>query len=383
MYHLFLRKFISFLVSISLLVGVGVYAHADTINITAEQEKILKMVNDMMTPTQNPIVDIVTNTKLDTSSFYEAMASLDNTAFGKLKYEVPSGTDSTALLNLEYNNLVKAYKEAGYGQNNELIVPKPIQGYSQSIQEQFATQFGDLKYKMENSARLPDGWDVNTLMEQAQKKRQEASQSVMQSDLYKNVLNTISINASFVQGSANKRDEYQTWFNSQMEQNATGAKAEWNKDVAKGFDEIKKIASQNSLEVPKKPADKHKTNIFKNITSAISSLFGKKETSSQNNDLSVQEATQKLFESNVNKTNTWLKDNIDTSLGDSGKFDIFKQAVEDSKDIFEGLHDDINGLLENKVENKELEKKLQQEISQNIEKAITSGNVSPSIAAAH
>lgn len=136
---------------------------------------------------------------LDASAFYDTLRALDNEAFGQLKYDIPTSVQSTAILNGRYESMRQGLEDLGFGESFQLEVKEMTSGYAQDITAEFESIYGDLSYKYDSSASLPEGWDMESLMTSAQIKRDQYASDIKNSDAYKTVSSHISANKTVSQ----------------------------------------------------------------------------------------------------------------------------------------------------------------------------------------
>lgn len=143
---------------------------------------------------------------LDASNFYDAVASLDKSAFGQLRYEVPTSVNSSALLNLEYDAMLLSIANMGHGQEFELEIPEFTAGYSGSIMDAFNETYGDLSDKFNMDASMPEGWNMSDLMNAASAQRDEAAGNFKDSEMYKAISESIGTNQLLVEAQKTLED---------------------------------------------------------------------------------------------------------------------------------------------------------------------------------
>jgi len=226
----------------------------DILSVESDTEGEMIGLNGNETNTENEVIDFSditgyrqSNDLLDTRKFYEMLDSIDNDALQKLKWEVPTAVDSIAVLNVEYDQLVFSFKEAGYGTIYQLEIPEFNVGYSESIVEEFHNTFGDLSGKFNLDASLPSGWSMSELMANAAGNR-DALNDFKNSAMYQNVVGNISIGSVFAQASQTLsmpalESEYS--LSSRLNSLSTSGLSSWESTKAADFQTIENMASAN------------------------------------------------------------------------------------------------------------------------------------------
>lgn len=179
------KKFLVIIMALALFATMSVTVYADEQEVATEPEEYSYeyFMNQFK--------------QMDSGEFYNALNSIDTSSFSKLEWDVPSGIESKALLDLQYNNLVADFEKKGFGQTTELQVPEFNAGYSGSITDRFTETFGDLSDKQLPEISLPEGWNMQSIMSSAKEQRDSLASEFTQSQKYKDVVNSISISSLF------------------------------------------------------------------------------------------------------------------------------------------------------------------------------------------
>lgn len=117
--------------------------------------------------------------------------------FSQLQFGLNNYTESVNMLNMEYAMLSEQFASMGYGTYARLEIPEFQSGYSESIVDRFAKNFGDLTKTSLLATKIPEDWDVSKIMSDSIKQRDDLVSGFTNSEAYKNVVNHISIGNIF------------------------------------------------------------------------------------------------------------------------------------------------------------------------------------------
>lgn len=190
------KRIFAIVMSVSLLVcafALNVQAEEPSANNQISFEEYQSMFDDFKANGSS----LISNPELKPSEFFEKMDNLDNNVFNRLAWELPTNITSATQLNMEYTSLLKDMKGLGFGTKTELEIPTFKAGYSTDLASKFKDQFGDIKNTPSVDISIPDGLSMGSIMKDASAERDAQFGAFMESDTYKNVLETVSIGDCF------------------------------------------------------------------------------------------------------------------------------------------------------------------------------------------
>lgn len=135
--------------------------------------------------------------ELDTETFKCFTRLYDATAYGKLKYDVPSSELQVSRLNFDYEMLCISMDNMGFGTKYQIEVPEFKAGYASSLTQEFSNTFGDLSSKAVTEMSMPEGWSVSNIMKNASSQREQVVSDYKNSQAYQAMYNSINSNAIF------------------------------------------------------------------------------------------------------------------------------------------------------------------------------------------
>lgn len=249
-----LRRAMIFVLTMSIAIACPftVFAAGNEQSDESLAKEATSMINGQNSITLDNIGEFELNhnfdSAFDTSSFYNAVSCLDETAFGRLSYDIPTSVNCAALLNVEYISLLTEMQNAGWGKVTTLDIPDLISGYAGSITDRFSSIYGDMSDRMELNVSMPDGWTMSEIMAQSSAMRDEMSQDIKNTEIYNTVLSNISTGSVFVSANMTlEKPELKSavQLNSILNESAAELDAEWDQQKIDGIAQIQKEAADN------------------------------------------------------------------------------------------------------------------------------------------